>query len=54
MFDIGPGEVIAEDLVNDDRDAFKDIASVDPLVIVGRGGGNGEIVATVPVELRIR
>lgn len=40
----GPGEVVGKYRVYQNIDVFKDVPAIDPLLIVGGGGGNGEIV----------
>ena len=49
----GAGEIIGEDGIHQDADVFKDIPSVDPFLVIGRGGGDGKIVALAPVPFRI-
>ena len=45
------GQVVVKNLIHNDGDAFINIASGDPLMVKGRGGGNGKVIAAVPVML---
>lgn len=47
------GQVVVKDLIHNDGYAFIDIAPVNPFVVKGSGGGNGEVVSLIPVPLGI-
>lgn len=46
----GAGEVVVKDGIYQIIDVFKDIASVNPLLVIGGGGGNGKVVALISVQ----
>lgn len=49
----GAGQVVGKDGVHQVIDVFKDVPAVYPLLVIGRGGGNGKVVALVAVPLGV-
>lgn len=50
LSDTGAGQVVGKDGVNQVIDILIDVSSVDPLLVVGGGGSDGEVVALVAVQ----
>ena len=49
LSDTGAGEIVGKNIIYQYIDILKDIAAVDPFLIVGCGGCNGEIIALVSI-----
>ena len=53
LADIGPGEIVGEEFVYDDRDGVEDVALRDPFVVEGCGGSDGKVIALIAVAFRV-
>ena len=49
----GSGEVVGKYSVHQIVDIPENISAVHPFLVIGRGGGDSEVIALIPVPLRI-
>ena len=50
LADIGAGEIVGKNLIHNPADIRIDIPARNPFLIIGGDGGDGKVIATVPVR----
>ncbi len=46
----GTGKIVGKDGIHQTIHVCVDVPSPDPLLVIGGGGGNGEVIALIPIQ----